>query len=192
MSTPLQITFHGIAPSDAIETRIRAKAEVLQRFAPLITGCHVIVQAPPGHHHHGGIYSVHVTVQVPGGDVVATREAGHDHAHEDAYLAIRDAFDAVVRQLEDFERRQRRAVKQHEAPLHGKISKLFRDDGYGFIELSDGTDVYFHENSMGAGFTNLRIGDEVRVVLADGESDKGPQASTVTPIGKHHLYDSGE
>jgi ribosomal subunit interface protein len=188
MEKPLQITFHGLAPSDAIEARIRAKAQSLEKFSSPLMSCHVTVQAPPGHQHKGGSYAVHVDVRVPSGELVISREHGHDHAHEDVYVAVRDAFDAVARQLEDYRRRQRGQVKQHEAPVHGTISKLFRDDGYGFAQLPDGTDVYFHENSVvDAIFANLQVGAEVRLVLAEGEGNKGPQASTVTPIGKHHV-----
>ena len=36
-----------------------------------------------------------------------------DHAHEDVYVAIRDAFDAAVRRLEDQARKMRGNVKTH-------------------------------------------------------------------------------
>jgi cold shock CspA family protein len=36
-------------------------------------------------------------------------------------------------------------------------------------------------------FSDLNVGDEVRIEVVDNESDKGPQASTVRPIGKHHI-----
>jgi hypothetical protein len=56
---------------------------------------------------------VKVDLQVPSGQLVVSREPGHDHAHEDVYVALRDAFNAAVRQLEDYVRRQRGQVKQH-------------------------------------------------------------------------------
>lgn len=186
MQTPLQITFHGLEHSDAIEERLRAKARELERFAPHLISCHVTVQAESGRHHRGNIYTVHIKLRVPNGELVASRESGRDHAHEDVYVSMRDAFNAITRQLEDYVRRQRGTVKQHESVVCGTITKLFRDDGYGFILLPDGTDVYFHENSvLGAVFVNLRVGDEVRLVVAEGEGERGPQASTVTPTGKH-------
>jgi len=58
-----------------------------------------------------------VDVRVPTGELVVSREHGRDHAHEDVYVAVRDAFNAVVRQLEDYRRRQRGQVKQHEASV---------------------------------------------------------------------------
>jgi len=112
MQKPLQITFRGLDHSDAIEQRIRDKAVELERFSPHVTGCHVTVHAPPGHHHKGGTYAVNVDLQVPSGQLVVSREPGRDHAHEDVYVALRDAFNAAVRQLEDYVRRQRGEVKR--------------------------------------------------------------------------------
>ena len=112
-----------------------------------------------------------------------------DHAHEDADVAIRDAFNAAGRSLEDHVRRARDEVKTHEPPLHGKIARLF-PDGFGFIALSDGEEVYFHQNSVYKGsFSQLAVGQDVRVAVDEEESDKGPQASSVTPIGRHHIVE---
>jgi ribosome-associated translation inhibitor RaiA len=186
MQRPLQITFRGMEHSDAIERRIRARAAEFERFYEHITGCHVIVEAPHHHHHQGTIYSVRLDVRVPDGELVVNREHRSQHIHEDVNAAIRDAFDAAVRQLEDYARRRRRETKQHAVPAHGKVSKLFPNEGYGFVELPDGREVYFHKNSVVVGFSALAIGDEVRLALAEGEGEKGPQASAVTPVGKHH------
>ncbi|MEE9542924.1 MAG: cold shock domain-containing protein [Thermodesulfobacteriota bacterium] len=79
-------------------------------------------------------------------------------------------------------------MKIHEVQPHGRISELFTDEGYGTIESSDGMEIYFHRNSvLNADFDKLEIGTEVRFVEEAGE--KGPQASTVKVIGKHHLVD---
>jgi ribosomal subunit interface protein len=185
MNKPLQITFHGVEPSDAVEARIRAKVDELERFARHVVSCHVTVEQEARQHRKGTFYVVRIDVRVPNGEIVASRDPARDHAHEDVFVSIRDAFKAVVRQLEDYVRRQRGQVKHHEPPVQGRVSKLFRDDGYGFIELADGMDVYFHENSVvGAVFENLRVGDGVRLVVTDDESEKGPQANTVTPMHK--------
>jgi ribosomal subunit interface protein len=188
MQRPLQIVFHGIERSDAIEARVRKKAAALERFYDHITSCRVTVEAPHKHQHKGNLYSVRVDIHVPDSDIVITREPQARQAHEDVYVAIRDAFDAAVRQLEDYARKRRGKIKRHEAPGHGKVSRLFLDEGYGFVEMPDGVDVYFHENSVvDQAFSALDIGDEVRVVVAEGEGEKGPQASTVIPVGKHHV-----
>lgn len=185
MREPLQITFRGLDRSDAIEQRIRAKATDLGRLHDRIMSCHVTVEAPHNHHYKGKQYSVRLDMHLPDKEIVV-----HKQAHEDVYVAIRDTFDAATRQLEDHARRRRGEVKRHELPGHGTVARLFRDDGYGFVQLPDGADVYFHQNSVpGGGFSALAPGDEVRVVLAEAESPKGPQASAVIPVGKHHLVD---
>jgi ribosomal subunit interface protein len=190
MQLPLQITFRGIDPSDYVERRIRAKVTELERFHDRITSCRVTVEAAHHHHHKGNLYSVRVDIRLPDKEIVAGHERHNDHAHEDVYVAIRDSFNAAVRQLEDHARKRRGEVKRHETPVHGKVSKLFRDDGYGFVETVDGMDVYFHENSVaGVPFPGLVVGDDVRLVLAEGEGEKGPQASTVVPLGKQHAVE---
>jgi ribosomal subunit interface protein len=113
MPVPMQITFRDMEPSAAIEERIRERAAQLERFADRITHCHVVVQAPHHHHHQGVLYEVHVDLTVPGAHVVVNRQPTKKHAHEDIYVAVRDAFDAARRQLEDHVRRQRGDVKTH-------------------------------------------------------------------------------
>jgi len=175
-------------PSEAVEDRIRRMADKLERFDEDITGCHVVVEAPHRHHHKGQLYEVKLDIRVPDGELVVNREHRGLHAHEDVHVAVRDAFDAAVRQLEDYVRRRRGKVKHHEVPEHGRVTKLFPIEGYGFLETPDGLEVYFHENSVTDGaFSALEIGDQVHYARADAESDKGPQATTVTPVGKHHI-----
>lgn len=113
MTVPVQVTFKDMEPSPALEARIRAKAAQLDRFESDIQRCRVTVDAPHRHHHQGFLYRIRVEVVVPRGDIVVTREHAQDHAHEDAYVAVRDAFDAVVRQLEDHVRGLRGQVKHH-------------------------------------------------------------------------------
>lgn len=182
----LQITFRGVDHSDAIENRIREKAAALERFAQNVTSLRVTIDAPHQQHNKGNMYSVRIDLRMPNHELAVSRAHRHDHSHEDVYTAIRDAFNAVTRQLEDHLRRQRGSVKHHTIPDHGRVTKLFPQDGYGFVESHDGTDVYFHENAVVGSFAALAVGDEVRLVRAETESERGPQASTITPIGKHH------
>lgn len=183
MTVPIQVTFKDMEPSAALEARIREKAAELDRFEGDILRCHVTLEAPHRHHRQGRLYEARIEVFVPRGDVVVTREGRQDHAHEDPYVAVRDAFDAVIRQLEDHVRILGGQMKHHVPPLqHGRVARFMGD--YGFIETSDGQDVYFHRNSVvGGGFDRLEVGDEVRLAIVEGE--KGWQASTVHPAGKH-------
>ena len=117
---------------------------------------------------------------------VINRDPKDHHAHEDVYVAIRDAFDAVRRKLQDYARKQRGDVKSHEKPPHGTVSEMVPDEDFGRIQTSDGRDIYFHRNSFVDGnFDNLEIGNKVR--FAEEVGDDGPQASTVRLTGKHNI-----
>jgi ribosomal subunit interface protein len=190
MDIPLQVSFRNMDHSDAVEAQVRERAAKLENFFRRITSCRVVVEAPERRHRKGKLYHVRIELAVPGRELIVSRHPSQKHAHEDVYVAIRDAFDAARRQLEDHARKLAGKVKSHEVPLHGRIARLFPYEGYGFIETSDGREIYFHKNSvLRQRFDHLEIGHEVRLVMAEGESPKGPQASTVDPIGKHHLVD---
>lgn len=187
MELPLQISFREIEPSPAIAARIRKKAARLERFFPHIMSCRIVVEAPHRRHREGKLYQVSLDLTVPGGEIAVNRDGPMNHAHEDLHVAIRDTFDTAVRQLKEHARRLRREVKTHAAPPHGQVVRLFPHEGYGFILLPDGQEVYFHRNSvLNGAFDGLEVGCDVRLVMADGESPQGPQATTVQPVGRHH------
>ena len=184
MQLPLQVVFRNMEPSAAVETKIRERAEQLERTYSPIMSCRVAVEAHHKHHHQGNLYHVRVDLKVPNAEIVASRDPGEHHAHEDVFVAVRDAFDAVRRRLEDYARHRRGDVKAHEVPPHGHIVDLYPE--HGRIETADGRIVYFHRNSViDADFDKLAIGTEVRFVEEVGE--RGPQASTVHVVGKHHV-----
>ena len=185
---PVEISFRNLDHSDAVEANIREKVARLEQFYERIHYIRVTVEAVHRHGHKGRLYGVNIIVGVPGKDVVVTRTGPLDHAHEDVYVAVRDAFRAAIRILEDHVRISRSDVKSHEVPLHGKVVRLFPYEGYGFVETPDGLEVYFHKNCVVEGtFNKLEVGAEVRLVLAENEGIKGPQASTVKLVGKHHV-----
>ena len=116
MQLPLQITFRHMDPSPAIEARIRERAEELDQFFDRITSCRVVVECGNKRHQQGKLFEVRVDLTVPGREIVVGRDPGANHAHEDAHVAVRDAFDAARRQLEDHARDRRGAVKSHVVP----------------------------------------------------------------------------
>ena len=119
---------------------------------------------------------------MPGKHLLVNRNHHDNHAHEDLHVAIRDAFDAARRQVQDQMRRLDGATKVHEAPTIGRIVRMFPD--YAFLATEDGTEIYVHRNSVvGAGFDKLNEGDRVRYVLAPDLGEKGAQASTVAALG---------
>lgn len=188
MQVPLNIAYeNGLEASPALQARIEREAARLERFSDRITACHVALVGRSGRRRHGDLFRVRLRLTVPGrADIIVDRNPDEDHAHEDPYVAVRDAFEAARRRLQDHVRRFSGAVKHHEAPPHGRITKLFPDAGYGFIEAPDGQEIYFHRNAVVDGdFAKLRTGAEVRFTETTGE--KGPQASTVHVVGKSHV-----
>ena len=185
MQAPLEIVFHNVDRSPAVEAAVRERVAKLEQFAE-ITSCRVTVEAPHKHHQRGNLFEVRVDLHFPGGEAIVNRSSSENHAHEDVYVALRDAFDAARRQLQDHERIRRGDVKPHEMPAHGCIASLDRVAGSGRIATSDGREIYFHRNSVREGrFERLEPGMEVR--FSEEPGDKGPQASTVHLVGKHHV-----
>ena len=186
MQVPLQITFRHMETSEAVEGRIREEAAKLDRFSDKIMSCRVVGESPHEHHHQGQLFHVAIDLKVPHKEIIVTRGHGKDHAHEDLYVTIRDAFNEMQRQLQDHVRRERGKVKEHEVPPHGRVAQLVPDDDYGRIETADGREIYFHRNSvLDDAYDKLEIGSEVRFAEEMGEN--GPQASSVQLMGKHHI-----
>jgi ribosomal subunit interface protein len=178
MRLPLHITFRRVDSSPALEARIQQLAGRLERFSDQIMHCHVTVEAPHQHQQQGKLYEVRIDITVPDREIAIRRTHPANHSHEDPYVALRDAFRAARRRLQDYERRRYRQVKRHEEMPHGRVCELVPGEDYGRIEASDGRLVYFHRNSvLGKPFGTLAIGDPVR--FAEESGDRGPQASTV-------------
>jgi ribosomal subunit interface protein len=176
MEIGLQITARDIEITDAIRADIEEKAGKLDKYYDRIMRCRVVIETPKRHQHEGKLYDVHIYMTVPGGELVVKREL-----NKDLYVAIRDAFQAARRELEDFARQQRLDVKHHEEPPQARITSIFPDQGYGFLTRPDGLEVYFHENSVvNKDFKKLKVGMKVR--FAEEMGVKGPQASSVTVI----------
>jgi cold shock CspA family protein/ribosome-associated translation inhibitor RaiA len=201
MQIPIQITFRNMDSSPAVEERVREEAEKLSEFYNGIMGCRVMVEIPHQHRQQGKRFHIRIDLIVPGGEIVVNhepslrgsiqqagtekRKKGQEVAapHKDIYVAIRDAFKAARRQLQDYARKQSGAVKKREPAPRARVSRLFPEEGHGYLEAPDGGEIYFHKNSvLNDGFEKLAIGTEVSFVEEAG--DKGPQASTVRITGK--------
>jgi ribosomal subunit interface protein len=123
MQIPLEIVFHNVDRSAAVEAAVRERAAKLEQFAENITSCRVTVEAPHKHHHHGNLYTVRIDLRFPGGEAVANRAPSANHAHEDVYVALRDAFKAARRQLQDRQRIRRGDVKTHDVPAERRAEQ---------------------------------------------------------------------
>lgn len=100
MQVPLEITFRGLPHSDAVEARIREKTAKLEQLCDNIISCKVVVEAEHHHQHQGNLFHVRIDLSVPQKHIVVSRDHHDKQAHEDVYVALRDAFEAAKRQLE--------------------------------------------------------------------------------------------
>jgi ribosomal subunit interface protein len=177
MQVPLEISTRRIDLSPDLEADLRRRADRLNRLYDRMTSCRIDVERPSFHHNEGGPYRVRIDITVPGSELVADKQA------EDLNTAIRDAFQAAERQVDEFSQRRRGEVKTQVGPPEGEVIRLFKEDGFGFLQGTDGTEVYFHRNAViDPSFDDLKIG--MRVRYAETQGNEGPQASTVSLVGK--------
>lgn len=165
---PLQITMKDIPASPALENQIRERTEKLSQFYDRIISCRVVIEVPQKHKHRGKLFKACIDLSVPGKELVVNRKF-----NEDAHIAVRDAFDAMERQLEDHARKRHGRVKIPNGIQHGYVTKLMPEEGYGFIEDSNGNQYYFSMNNVSyPTFDKLMIGDAVEYMseyLSEGQ-----------------------
>jgi cold shock CspA family protein len=179
MAMQVDIAFDsGLEPSEFLRRRIEAEARKLERVHARLMGLRVVVSGPSGRRRHGDLYSVHLRVLTPGDeDIIIGRNPDADHAHEDPYVAVRDAFMAARRKLRERRLKRDGQVKTHAPATAGRVVSL-NPDGFGFIEIDGGPEVYFHRNALtNETFDRLTAGTVVRISMS--ETDGRSQASTV-------------
>jgi ribosome-associated translation inhibitor RaiA/cold shock CspA family protein len=155
---PVQITIRDLPFSPALETRIRKLTEKFKRFK--ICSCRVVVELAQKHKHQGKLYNVRIDVNVPGKELAATRKVD-----QDVYVALRESFNAMTRQLEEHSRIRHGRVKTHNDVMHGHVARVMPQEGYGFIEGVDGNEYYFSVTNVSyPNFQQLAIGDAVEYV----------------------------
>ncbi len=180
-----QIAFRHFEPTPETREKIVEHIAKLDEFCNQIMHCRVMVEMPHKHHVSGNLYQIRIDLTVPDEEIAVSHETAEHTESRDLDVAIRDAFKAVRRKLEDYVRRHRRYVKEHADLPHAKIRVILPDADHGFLETPDGREVYFHRHSVvDAKFDDLVTGTEVTFVEEQGE--KGPQASTVHVVGRHH------
>ena len=108
MISDTQVLFRNIEHSQAVEEAVHKRAEKLSRFSDQILSLKVTVESPHNNHHKGKVYHVGVEALIPNHDIVVNNDQHDKHAHEDIYVAIRDTFDAVERQIKELNEKKRR------------------------------------------------------------------------------------
>jgi cold shock CspA family protein/ribosome-associated translation inhibitor RaiA len=178
MQVQPEIVVRGIADQGQVEARVLEETLRLERYYDRITASRVVVERSSHRRRQGDLYHVRVDLVLPGAEIVVRRDPPAGREHEDFHVALRDAFRAARRRIEDHVRVRRGAVKAHGRLEHGQVVRLVPQEDHGFLAAPDGHHVYFHRNSLRRGrFEDLQIGSAVRYVEEAGR--EGPQAARV-------------
>jgi len=182
MERPLEIAFHNMMSSAAIEDEIREHVGKLEHRFGRLVGCRVSVEKPHRQHRTGNLFEVHITLSLPGRELAISRQpqkAKQRYANPDIHASIRDAFDAAERSLESFKGRVRGNTSTPSASaMAGQVTLIEPGVDHGFVLTNTGTQLYFHRDSITNGrFENLKEGDLVHYVEEAG--DTGPVATKV-------------
>jgi len=183
MQRPLQIVFKGMDSSPALEALIRERVDRLDDLHPRLIGCRVVVEVP----HRGAEaakvpVAVSVEAEVAGrGPIVGRDQAERRDAKEDHTVALNKAFEAVERQLDRVAgTRSRQGAARVAEGQSGMVVRVFPEQGYGFVEIDNSTELHFTRNAVvGGTFEEIETGMMVQVTRAADEGPMGPQASAV-------------
>ena len=121
MTNEFQIVYHNIDQTEAISDAVQKRIEKLERYCDQIINGRVVLDCPHNNHHKGKVYSVGVEIHTPALEVRVNQDQHDNHAHEDLYVAIRDAFNVAERQLKSVDKKHRAT------PLHQEIEALSLD-----------------------------------------------------------------
>ena len=117
MTNEFQVVFHNIDQTDAITDAVQKRISKLERFCDQIITGRVVLDSPHNNHHKGKVYSVTVEIHTPVKEVRVNQDQHDNHAHEDLYIAIRDAFDVAERQLKSVDKKHRNIPLRKSEPL---------------------------------------------------------------------------
>ncbi len=113
MKHQAQITFRNLDTSEAVKQQIQGRLGELDQLCDSIIAGSVVVDMASHRHSQGRHFQVSIHLELPGSEIVVTRDPAGDQAHEDINVAVRDAFDVARRQLEQYVRRNRGETKAH-------------------------------------------------------------------------------
>ena len=105
MKLPFELRQKDVTLTPGMTDTIEERAGKLDHYFDRIMRCRVTVEGP-GKHHRQGVYGVKIDLTVPGKELVV-----HKEASQNLEQALKGAFDAVERQLEDHARKRRGHVK---------------------------------------------------------------------------------
>ena len=190
MDEPLEIAFHNLEPSAAVEAAIRQRFAKLDKRYGRLVACRVSVEALHRQHRTGNLFEVHIDMLVPGAELVVSRQpqkGKERYANPDVYTSIKDAFDAAERRLKRFKRQLREDLQPQAPRFQGQVAEMHPDQDWGYLLTKEGALLYFHRNAvMNGGFDGLKQGDVVHYIETVG--DTGPTAVKVWLGPEPDLY----
>ena len=112
MDRPLELAFHNMDPSSEIDLHVRGRVRKLEELYKHIIGCRVTIERQNHTHTSGDTPDVHINIQVPGQEIIVSRQ----HSRGEAPLTtVNHAFDAAAFQLKEYKARKMNHIKQHTA-----------------------------------------------------------------------------
>ena len=131
MTNEFQIVYHNIDQTEAISEAVQKRIDKLERYCEHIINGRVVLDSPHNNHHKGKVYSVTLEIHTPELEVRVNQDQHDNHAHEDLYVAIRDAFNAAERQFKSIDKKHRAT------PLHQEIEAMALDANQAEKEVKD-------------------------------------------------------
>jgi ribosome-associated translation inhibitor RaiA len=101
MNAPVEVHFHGIQKSEAIEQRVRDKVAKLEKHFGRMTSCRVVLEAAQRNALKPKVYNIKIEIGVPRRrPIVVSHERIGSHASEELSMALREAFEVVLRKMD--------------------------------------------------------------------------------------------
>lgn len=101
MNAPVEVHFHGIQKSEAIEQRVRDKVAKLEKHFGRMTSCRVVLEATQRNALKPKVYNIKIEIGVPRRrPIVVSHERIGSHASEELSMALREAFEVVLRKMD--------------------------------------------------------------------------------------------
>lgn len=189
MKVPPEITYRDVEKTPAIDTLVQEKIAKLERHCDYISSCQIAIEKIHDRPRHGSPYRVRIDLTIPPNhELVADSNPPEPTQYVALDTVIRDAFSKMERQLKDLTTQQREHDQAKDHSHSGDdttalVTRLFREDGYGFLKTLNGEDIYFHRNSvLHDEFDRIEVGTGVRFSAEEG--NQGLQATSVQVVDK--------
>ena len=116
MLTPLEISFHGLERSEAVEARVRDKFSRLEKHFDRITHGRIAIEVSRRRADLPTFYNVKIEIGIPGHNpIVVTHEPADGDLKADVMAVLKDAFAAAQRRLDDVVARMDKPARREQS-----------------------------------------------------------------------------